>query len=241
MRSTVSLATGRTHEDSSSALNEGKTWYISWLLISYSIHHKLCFRANTVRSGGCSAEWDQAAAGGGRGGSVTAVKVNTGLWLADNVNTELWLVADTVTQGSGVTTNQSASPGYSDTEVRDELNDALRQESENLKWSWVLTKIFHVKYDLNTWPDLEYDFSWMALLLSVIGASFVRTFCNTMQGRSVKVELLEPNHWALKSKSQKALPQKLRASSWPQKHKYFSIDISARRNKHVEFVFVTKA
>ena len=30
-----------------------------------------------------------------------------------------------MTQGSGVTTDQSASPGYSDTEVRSELTDAL--------------------------------------------------------------------------------------------------------------------
>lgn len=42
------------------------------------------------------------------------------------------MVVDTMTQGTGVTTDQSASPGYSDTEDRDELTNALRQESENL-------------------------------------------------------------------------------------------------------------
>ena len=85
-----------------------------------------------MRSGGGGAH------GGWRGGSVTAAQVNTGLWLADNVNTELWLVADMMTQVTGVTTDQSASLGYSDTEDRDELTNALKQESENLKSEYEL-------------------------------------------------------------------------------------------------------
>ena len=111
-----------------------------------------------IASGGDqeAAELDQAVAGahggwGGRGGSVTAAQVNTGLWLADNVNSELWLVADTMTQGTGVTTDQSAGPGYNDTEDRDELTNAETRQWKSLKWIWVVTWIFHAKLDLITW------------------------------------------------------------------------------------------
>ena len=87
---------------------------------------------------------------------------------------------------------------------------------------------------------LEYDFSWIALLLSVIGASFMRKFCNKLEGKSVKVGFLEPDLWALKSHSQIAIPQSFRASSWPQQHKYFFIDMLGRRDKYVELDFVKK-
>ena len=45
--------------------------------------------------------------------------------------------------------------------------------------------------------DLEYDFSWIALLLPVIGDSSMRKFGNKLQGKSVKVGFLEPDLWAL--------------------------------------------
>ena len=95
-----------------------------------------------------AAKWDRAAAGRKKTEASEAALWRRHRWLLAcdwliNVNTELWLVADTMTQ--------SARPGYSDTKDREEQTNALREKSENLEWIWVVTWIFHIKFELFTW------------------------------------------------------------------------------------------
>ena len=119
--------------------------------------------------GGAHGDW------GGRGGSVTAAQVNTGLWLADNVNTELWLVVATMTQ--------SASPGYSDTEDRDELTNALRQESGNLKsdMSWTVSIVVKLEFSLQYMnPNSKYQIPCLTHFITCQRGHFWMKMCAHM-------------------------------------------------------------
>ena len=149
----------------------------------YFMVFNLIFVMNFVSGGDQeAAKWDRAAAGRTETEAREAAQWRRDRWILAcdwliNVNTELWLVAGTMTQ--------SSSPGYSDTEDRDELTSALRQERENpnlkVNMSWTASIVVKLEFSLQYMiPNSEYQIPCLTHFITCQRGHFWMKMCAHM-------------------------------------------------------------